>query len=406
MPSATGRGHRPHPTDAPRRDARAVAVEALLRIEDGAYANLVLPHVLERADLSGPDRHFATELVYGTTRMRRACDWLVDRFVMRPPDAETRAVLRLGAYQLEFLGTPPHAAVSATVAVAPRRTRGMVNAVLRRVAAAGRGAAWPGEAVRLSYPDWIVDRLTTDLGSELAAAALARMNVAPEVTSREDGYVQDRASQWVAAVVGAGPGRVADLCAAPGGKATAIAGGGPGGGAAASRGVLPTVIAADVRPSRARLIADNVARLALTNVDVLVADAAAPPLRPRSVDRVLVDAPCSGLGVLRRRPDARWRIEEDQIAPLAALQRVLLDAAVALVRPGGLVVYSVCTLTAAETLDVDDWLATTHPDLEPVALGAPWRPAGRGGRLLPQDEDTDGMFVLALRAPGPDSRHP
>ena len=394
MPSATGRGHRPHPTDGPRRDARAVAVEALLRIEDGAYANLVLPHVLERADLSGPDRHFATELVYGTTRMRRACDWLVDRFVMRPPDAETRAVLRLGAYQLEFLGTPPHAAVSATVAVAPRRTRGMVNAVLRRVAAAGRGAAWPGEGVRLSYPDWIVDRLSTDLGPEQAAAALVRMNVAPDVTSREDGYVQDRASQWVAEVVGTGTGVVADLCAAPGGKATAIAGG-------AELTSRPVVIAADVRPSRARLIADNVARLALTNVDVLVGDAAKPPLRPGSIDRVLVDAPCSGLGVLRRRPDARWRIAEDQIAPLAALQRVLLDAAVALVRPGGLVVYSVCTLTAAETLEVDSWLAVTHPDFAPVALGAPWRPAGRGGRLLPQDEDTDGMFVLAVRAPGP-----
>lgn len=404
MPSATGRGHRPHPTDAPRRDARAVAAEALVRIEDGAYANLVLPHVLERADLSGPDRHFATELVYGTTRMRRACDWLVDRFVMRPPDAETRTVLRLGAYQLEFLGTPPHAAVSATVAIAPRRTRGMVNAVLRRVAAAGRVASWPGEGVRLSYPDWIVDRLTTDLGPEQAAAALARMNEAPEVTSREDGYVQDRASQWVAGVVGTGPGLVADLCAAPGGKATAIAGGGLAD--LASRTVVPTVIAADVRPSRARLIAGNVARLSLTNVDVLVGDAARPPLRPRSVDRVLVDAPCSGLGVLRRRPDARWRIEEDQIASLAALQRVLLDAAVALVRPGGLLVYSVCTLTAAETLEVDSWLASTYPDLEPVSLGGPWRPAGRGGRLLPQDEDTDGMFVLALRAPGPVGARP
>src|SRR5580704_10601596 len=90
---------------APRRDARAVAIEALLRVDEGAYANLVLPALLERSDLSGQDRRFATELVYGTTRMRRACDWLVDRFLMRPPDAVTRAVLRLGAYQLAFLGT-------------------------------------------------------------------------------------------------------------------------------------------------------------------------------------------------------------------------------------------------------------------------------------------------------------
>ncbi|HEY2429655.1 MAG TPA: transcription antitermination factor NusB, partial [Acidimicrobiales bacterium] len=106
----------------PRRDPRALAVEALVRIEDGAYANLVLPHLLDRSGLSPVDRHFATELVYGATRMRRACDWLVDRFVMRAPDPATRAALRLGAYQLEFLGTPPHAAVGATVEVAPART--------------------------------------------------------------------------------------------------------------------------------------------------------------------------------------------------------------------------------------------------------------------------------------------
>lgn len=385
MPSTHGRRHG---SQAPRRDARAAAVDALLRVEEGAYANLVLPHVLERSDLSAQDRNFATELVYGTTRMRRACDWLVDRFVMRAPDAETRAVLRLGAYQLAFLRTPPHAAVSATVAVAPGRTRGMVNAVLRRVAAAG-APQWPTDATRLSYPDWIVDRLRHDLGDDAANAALERMNTAAEVTTRDDGYVQDRASQWVAAVVGDGPGRVADLCAAPGGKATAIARAGAG-----------VVVAADVRPSRARLVAENAARLGAANVSVVVADAAAAPLRTGAFERVLVDAPCSGLGVLRRRPDARWRIEESDVSALAALQRVLLEAAVPLLRPGGLLVYSVCTLTAAETLDVDGWMAGRFPDLRAVTPVGPWHPSGRGGRLLPHDLDTDGMFVLALRAPG------
>ena len=114
--------------------ARAVARDALVRIErDGAYANLVLPSVLGRCGLDERDRGFVTELVYGVTRMRRALDWLVDRFVNRDPDLATRTVLRLGAYQLVWLGTPAHAAVSATVAVAPPRTKGLVNAVLRRV---------------------------------------------------------------------------------------------------------------------------------------------------------------------------------------------------------------------------------------------------------------------------------
>ena len=168
--------------------------------------------------------------MYGTTRMRRSCDWLVDRFLTRAPDPVARAALRVGAYQLEFLRTPPHAAVGATVAAAPARARGLVNAVLRKVATAGHpgdeGAVqgWPGMGVRLSYPDWIVERLVADLGAADATAALEAMDRPPPVTRRDDGYTQDQASQWVAEAVGAGPGDlVADVCAAPGGKATAMA---------------------------------------------------------------------------------------------------------------------------------------------------------------------------------------
>ena len=132
--------------------ARSLAVEVLGRIErDSAYANLVLPAALARSDLSPADRGMATDLVYGTTRMRRACDLLVDRFVEVPPDPTTRILLRLGAYQLAFGGVAPHAAVSETVALAPRRTRGFVNAVLRKVAASE--VSWPSPAVRLRYPD-------------------------------------------------------------------------------------------------------------------------------------------------------------------------------------------------------------------------------------------------------------
>ena len=372
--------------------ARSVALRALARIDEGAYANLALPPLLERSGLDGRDRHFVTALVYGATRMRRACDFLVDRYVLRPPDAPVRAALRLGAYQLGWLRTPAHAAVSETVAVAPPRARGMVNAVLRRVAdelgeQGAAAVAWPDDATRLSYPDWVLARLTADHGRDDAVSALEAMNEAPDVTERPDGYVQDQASQWVAAHVAAAPGDVAgDLCAAPGGKATAMAAAGA------------FVVAADILPGRAALVAGNAARLGAAGVSPLVADSRQPPLRRGALDRVLVDAPCSGLGVLRRRPDARWRIAEHDVERLAALQRQLLDAAVTLLRPGGTLVYSVCTLTRAETVAVADAVTAAHPTLAVgAAPGAPWRPWGTGALLLPQDAGTDGMAMFSWR---------
>jgi 16S rRNA (cytosine967-C5)-methyltransferase len=363
-------------------DARGVALAALVRIDhERAFANLVLDGELGRSDLDQRDRAFVTELVYGTTRMRRACDAALDRFVQREPAPRIRSLLRLGAYQLVFAGVAPHAAVNSTVALAPVRLRSFANAVLRRVA--DEPMVWPDLATRLSYPDWIVERLAGELGEADAVAALERMNVPPPVTVRADGYAQDMASQWVAELVEARAGdRVADLCAAPGGKATALAGCGA------------NVVAADRRPSRARLLAANAARLATEGLAVVTADATSPPFRPGSFDRVLVDAPCSGLGALRRRPDARWRVEPKDIAGLAVLQRRMLDTAWELVRPGGMLVYSVCTLTAAESIDHDDRGQLVAPPPSP-----PWRPYGRGARLLPQDADTDGMTILRYVRP-------
>ncbi len=367
--------------------ARQVARDALLRIDsDEAYANLVLPPMLDSSRLDERDRAFVTELVYGTTRMRRACDWAVDRFAKDPEQIEpiVRNVLRLGCYQLLFLRTPSHAAVATSVDLVPERARGLVNAVLRKVAA--EPVPFPDPPTRLSYPDWVVARLAADLGVEHALGALRQMNVAAEVDERADGYVQDRASQWVAAYVDARPGeRVADLCAAPGGKATLIAGSGA------------QVTAADVHPGRAKLIATNAARLGATGVSTLIADGRRPAHRAGTFDRVLVDAPCSGLGVLRRRPDARWHVKPADVDTAAALQRELLAAAAVLVRPSGTVVYAVCTLTRAETTAMDEWLTVACPHL--VALDPPrepWEPAGRGARLLPQTAGTDGMFVLGL----------
>lgn len=360
--------------------ARVLAFEALRRIESqGAYANIVVPAMLEASELTPADRRLATELVYGTTRRRRACDALTDRFVVTEPDAATRTVLRLGAYQLAFTSVPAHAAVGECVDLAPRRTRGFVNAVLRKVASTD--AAWPSEASRLSYPDWIVERLIDELGRDEAVAALERMNTAPGVTERPDGYAQDPASTWVADAVEATAGeRVLDVCAAPGGKATAMAASGA------------TVVAADRRPSRVSLVVSNA--VGRGSIHPVVADGTQPTFRPGSFDAVLVDAPCSGLGALRRRPDARWRIREADVVELAVLQARLLEASATMVRPGGRLVYSVCTLTAAESVD--------HPvpaDFD-VDSGRPvgrWVPYRHGWRVLPHHADTDGMVMIRYR---------
>lgn len=362
--------------------ARAVAYDALKRIEsDGAYANLMLGATLERSRLSDMDRRFVTELVYGTTRMRRACDALVDRFITTPPDPPTRTLLRLGAYQLAYAGVPAHAAVGETVSLAQQRVSGFVNAVLRKVATTPM--QWTSEMARLSYPDWIGEALIDELGRDEAIAGMERMNMAPTVTIRDDGYVQDESSQWVAAAVEPKPGeRILDTCAAPGGKATALALSGA------------TVTAADVRPNRVSMIVENAQRLGASLTPV-IADATDPPFEPSSFDAVLVDAPCSGLGALRRRPDARWRITPQDVRDLSVLQGRILSASAALVRPGGRLIYSVCTLTAVESIEhagpagfeVDDRMPTEGT----------WRPFGQGWRVLPHDADTDGMVLIRYR---------
>ncbi|HUS43823.1 MAG TPA: RsmB/NOP family class I SAM-dependent RNA methyltransferase [Ilumatobacteraceae bacterium] len=222
----------------------------------------------------------------------------------------------------------------------------------------------------------------TELGDD-AVPALERMNQAPPVTERADGYVQDESSQWVAAAVEASNDElVLDMCAAPGGKATAMASGGA------------IVVANDQRVRRARLVADNVRTLGL-EVPVVVADGDAAPFRPGSFGAVLLDAPCSGLGALRRRADARWRIQPSDVVDLAALQGRLLQSAATLVAPGGRLVYSVCTITAAESVDhaAPPGFAV---DPTPPTVGS-WRPFRQGWRVLPHDADTDGMVMIRYR---------
>jgi 16S rRNA (cytosine967-C5)-methyltransferase len=427
---------------------RRVAVDVLARVDDGAYANLLLNAALRGGGLDARDRAFATDLVYGTLRRRRSLDATLATALDRPIDtldAPVRAALRLGAYQLAA-GVAPHAAVGETVAAAPRRARALVNAVLRKLAATG--PPWPEPSgddvsaigVRLSYPDWIVERLITDLGRDEALAVLDAGNepapialrpnpgvTTPAELARElaripgatvepgrlgvgavlvrgsgdlarvaavsDGRAtpQDEASQAVVAALDPAPGDVVlDACAAPGGKATAVA---------ERVGAAGAVVATDVHPGRLGLVTRAATRLGLANVHRVVADGRALPVRPDTCDRVLVDAPCSGLGVLRRRPEARWRIRPEAVGELAELQRALVYSAARALRPGGTLVYSVCTLTAEETLDVDAWAQRELAFMaaQPPLSGGPWRPWGRGALLLPHAAGTDGMFVLRLQ---------
>ncbi len=372
-------------------NARRLAIQAVVRIdEQGAYANLVLSKLLAASDLEPRDKGFVTELVYGSTRMRRRLDHLVDRFLVQPPPPSARAALRLGAHQLLHLDTPPHAAVSATVDATPKRFRGLVNAVLRKVAGAVKaGVVYPSLGVDLSYPDWILGTLSADLGADRAEQVLRSMNQPAPVSTRDDGYVQDPSSQQVAAAVPGGPGDlVLDLCAAPGGKATALA----------RRGMR--VVAGDQRHHRVGLIVANRERLELDDLHVIQADATNPPFRGEQFEAVLVDAPCSGLGALRRRPDARWRIALGDIDNLATLQASMLLAAARLVRPGGWLVYSVCTLTNAESVGV---VAATKAGLQAAGFVPAAAPEGDWEaltatvyRLLPGPA-VDGMVLARWR---------
>ena len=372
------------PGVAPRR----LALDLLARIEDdGAWANLAVPRALDRCDLGDADRRLVTELTYGTVRQRRRLDAIIDPFLDRRPAEVAMRALRLGAYQLD-VGFPDHAALNTTVGAVPKRWRGLVNAVLRNVVRSGP-TRWHSLGEELSYPDWIVDRLETDLGRDVAEEALEAMNRPVAPTVRADGYTQDRASGWVTDAVGAKAGElVVDMCAAPGGKATGMAASGA------------TVIAADLVAHRLGLVVDNVARLG-SDVHVVQADATAPPLRAASADRVLVDAPCSGLGVMHRRPDLRWRVAPEDPANLAKLQRRLLEAAAPLVVFGGTLTYSVCTLTRAESVDVVEAFLGDHPEFSAGAPPeGPWERDGPVSILLPQREGTDGMALATLiRAP-------
>jgi 16S rRNA (cytosine967-C5)-methyltransferase len=420
---------------------RSLAQRVIRRVtEEGAYSNLALAAELGRSDLMGRDRRLAADLVYGTLRRLLVLDRAIAAAANRPIariDPQALALLRLGAYQVLFSRIPPHAAVSETVDLAGPRHRGFANAVLR--ALAGRPPPIPqgvdDEAVsaRTGLVGWAVAELRRLLpGDEVepAAAALAspadlclRTNTCSvsraqlEQALRQAGHeprpgahhpdvlrlhsatpvalpgygegwftVQDEASVLVASALEAIPGeRVLDACAAPGGKAADLA------CRVRSDG---TLVAADVLPKRLDLVRRTAERLGV-RVLLVAQDARRPALRG-PFDAALVDAPCSGLGTSRRRPELLWRPIRAGLARLARLQVAILAGAADLVAPGGRLVYSVCTFPRAETDAVVRAFLAKRQDFEPMKVTGPDGHAFTH-RLWPHRDGTDAMFYAGFR---------
>jgi 16S rRNA (cytosine967-C5)-methyltransferase len=449
-------GRRRHPATRrrPLDGARLTAYDVLDGVSTrAAYANLLLPQLLRERQLDERDAAFATQLAYGTLRAQGTLDAILAGLVSRPLgelDPRVLDLLRLGAYQLIDLRVPSHAAVDTTVdltrAIVGTGASGLVNAVLRKVATGGDRAAWLArldgdDAERLAlatdHPRWIVEAWRDALGSdggELEAALLAD-DVAPEVhlvarrTSREAlveesggepgpwspfavrlhggdpgrlpsvrsgaAAVQDEGSQLAALLLARAPleGSDAawlDMCAGPGGKTGLLAAVRPDG---------VRITAADRAPHRAELVAQSLA--GAPDVEVMAADSTQPPWPPASFDRVLLDAPCTGLGALRRRPEVRWRRTPDDVPPLVDLQTALLDSALSSVRIGGVVAYVTCSPHTAETVAVVE-AAATRDDVEviPVAPLFPEVPdlaRGDSGQLWTHRHGTDAMFMALLR---------
>jgi 16S rRNA (cytosine967-C5)-methyltransferase len=383
--------------------ARRAAFDVVRRVfEEDAYADRALGSAVEGLD--DRDRALAQRLAYGTVQRVRTIDFGIEQLGKRPIrklDPPVRTALRLGGYQLGWTDQAVHAVVDDAVELvrAARRERAVpfTNAVMRRLAQGFRGlvASLPEGPVRESYPDWIAEVWTRDLGAAIALSLMRAQNEPPALEVRADepvgeptdvpgAYAVDRvdpgrmrpmsrASQLAALVVGSEPGeRVLDACAAPGGKTLMLNG---------------DVTAVEVHPGRAARLADEMPpHVRVVNADVRT-------LPDDGFDRALVDAPCSGLGVLARRPDLRWRAQ-----PLAELQLELLQAAARRTKAGGTLVYSVCTLNADENEAVVD-----ASGLETEPLGEEWPQYAHPTRpefLLtrPDRDHTSGFFIARLRA--------
>ena len=450
----------------PVLSAREIALEVLKAVEEeGAYANLALNNILEKNRPGKLDRAFATELAYGVLRSLNTLDWVLGQFIKQSLSSQTPAVrniLRLGVYQLMFMDrVPPSAACNEGAEMARRFGHAgavkFVNGVLRNVSRRKDGITFPPLAddpvrhisLKYSHPVWMVERWLEEFGLEETISFTRANNVPPPNTVRvntlrisrqelaeslrEEGLtvketafapeglkiegffslgslaafkeglfqVQDESSMLASLALAPVPGAtVLDSCGAPGGKTTHLA------QLMENRG---EIIAVDIHPHKLTLIKENSSRLGIAIIKDLAGDARKLPERLSNwADFVLVDAPCSGLGVLRRRPDARWRKEPGQIAELAGLQAEILDCAACCVKPGGVMVYSTCTITREENLGQVESFLSRHPDfiMDDLTLLLPRELDNDGSlergyvQILPGWNKMDGFFIARMRKKG------
>ena len=454
------------PEHEPGGAARQKALRVLYVIEaEQAYTDVALRQMLGDSALERRDRAFVTACVYGVVRWQGRIDWLLSQACSRPLDSLTpwiRNILRLGAYQCLWMErVPARAAVHASVGLARRfghaGVAGLVNGVLRTLLRQHAAYALPDAhaqpaahlAVAHSHPQWLVERWLDRYGwtrtqalcaannrprdvmlrvntlrttpqalaqrlmqeglqhvrpSRLLAEALvvqgtSRLDVLP---SYRDGLfqVQDEGAMLVAPLCRAQPGqRVLDACAAPGGKTTHLA---------QLMGDTGQMLACDAQASRLRLLAANVRRLGLTNIAFVTSDGTGPTPWSGAFDRILVDAPCSGLGVLSRHPDIKWRKGSEDLRGMQGTQLALLEAQRRCLAVNGLLVYSVCSNEPEETHDVVRTFLERHPDmrLDAVAGDLPYELAQHASRsetldLTPEQHGTEGVFAARFRARNP-----
>ncbi|HWU33291.1 MAG TPA: RsmB/NOP family class I SAM-dependent RNA methyltransferase [Marmoricola sp.] len=418
---------------------------------EDAYANLALAAAIRDARLSSRDAGLATELVSGTLRRRGTYEAIIRSLVNRPLDPAVRDVLCLGAHQLLNMRVPQHAAVATSVALARseigHRITGLVNAVLRKVGQRSL-EEWldhlnADPSVRYSHPTWIVDALAEALGSDptpileadnesprvclvarpgqssveelLEIEGASRHPSSPigvEISGGDPGAVaairegragvQDAGSQVVAlalaaADVEANSERWLDMCSGPGGKASLL------GALAVERGAF--LVANERAPHRAALVGKATRRLPKNHIAVIAGDGTRPAWADETFDRVLVDAPCSGLGALRRRPESRWRRQLSDIVDLVPLQKALLTSAIAATTPGGVIAYATCSPVLAETVEVvqsvlvgrDDVILEDASELVPWLSDAKCAQMPQAVQLWPHIHRTDAMFLAVLR---------
>ncbi|NJN03525.1 MAG: 16S rRNA (cytosine(967)-C(5))-methyltransferase [Leptolyngbyaceae cyanobacterium RM1_1_2] len=439
--------------------SRQQAFWALQAVHRGAFTDVAIDQALKQSDLSSSDRALMTELVYGSVRRQRTLDALIDQLGKKSADQqppELRVILHLGLYQLRYLDQiPASAAVNTSVELAKQqhlgKLAGVVNGLLRqyiRQAEAGDPLRLPANAVQQlgvlhSFPDWIlkvwqpllpleelaelcdwfnrppfidlrINPLRTSLEAVEAAFQTANielyrlprlpqtLRLASHVGSirRLPGYeegwwtVQDASAQLVSQIVNPQPGEVIiDACAAPGGKSTHLA---------ELMGDRGQIWACDRAASRLKKVQENINRLQLSSIQLLAGDSRSLPQFAQTADRVLLDVPCSGLGTLHRHADARWRQSPQRINELVQLQSQLVNQAATWIKPGGLLVYSTCTLHPLENEAVIQKFLATHPqwqlevpeqsEIRAIAAAEGWV------KIWPHREDMDGFFVAKLRS--------